>query len=182
MTDGGSGPQGGVSLSLECAECGYRLTGSASRAASFCPGCGHTLADHGAAPAPDGTSALRVLVVEDSTGLRRLVSGFARKQGHEVFEAHNGEEALRWMADEVPDLLITDHHMPEMTGMELLERMRADPRLRDVRSVMLSRESDAAFIRRAKALKVVDFIHKDHFYDPGDLEARLTPVLERYAG
>lgn len=120
-----------------------------------------------------------MLVADDSVSMRRLVSGIVRGFGLEVVEARNGTEALQQMATALPALVITDYHMPGMNGIELLRRMRQDPELKDVDVVMLSRETGSSIIRQAKSLGVRDFLHKDDFYDPADLRARLSRFLQQ---
>jgi len=77
------------------------------------------------APA-DQTHRETILVVEDEAGIRALVRKILRRQGYEVLEASNGDEALI-VCREHPgtlDLLITDVMMPQMGGRELVDRMR----------------------------------------------------------
>lgn len=64
----------------------------------------------------------RILVVEDDIELADLIKLIASESGHSVDTAHSGQEALALMAISQYDLLITDYHMPEMTGMELIQK------------------------------------------------------------
>lgn len=65
----------------------------------------------------------RVLVVEDNDSIRRLVVTLLRREGYEVVEAGNGEQALQSPCEAV-ELLVTDFAMPGMTGVELAEKLR----------------------------------------------------------
>jgi two-component system cell cycle sensor histidine kinase/response regulator CckA len=79
------------------------------------------------APAPSRRGGETVLVVEDEPGIRALMRKILQKQGYEVLEARNGEEALA-LAEErsAPiDLLLADVEMPEMSGFELATRLKA---------------------------------------------------------
>jgi two-component system NtrC family response regulator len=67
----------------------------------------------------------RILVVDDEPAQRELVSGFLRKQGFEVTPAPGGRAALARFTHEPFDLVLTDQRMPEMSGLELLEAVRA---------------------------------------------------------
>lgn len=67
----------------------------------------------------------RVMVVEDDVGIRRVVTLWLTRHGHEVCEARNGREALESFAAFRPDVLITDVNMPEMDGLALIERIGA---------------------------------------------------------
>jgi PAS domain S-box-containing protein len=77
------------------------------------------------APAEE-THPETILVVEDEAGIRALVRKILRRQGYEVLEASNGDEALVVCRDHAGtlDLLITDVMMPQMGGRELVDRMR----------------------------------------------------------
>ncbi|HEY6391564.1 MAG TPA: response regulator [Bryobacteraceae bacterium] len=82
-----------------------------------------------AAPA-DAPRAETILVVEDEAGIRALVRKILRRQGYEVLEASNGDEALIVCREHTGtlDLLITDVMMPQMGGRELVDRMREQSR------------------------------------------------------
>lgn len=81
-----------------------------------------------APPAPEQPAPLAtILVVEDEAGIRALVRKILRRQGYEVLEAANGEEALALCREtgRQIDLLITDVLMPQMGGRELVERLQS---------------------------------------------------------
>ena len=78
-------------------------------------------------PAPEPPAPLAtILVVEDEAGIRALVRKILRRQGYEVLEAANGEDALALCREHGPrvELLITDVLMPQMGGRELVERLQ----------------------------------------------------------
>ena len=69
---------------------------------------------------------MKILVVDDSRAMRRIVSRTIRQAGftgHEILEAENGKEALEIVKAENPDLILSDWYMPEMTGIELLSAL-----------------------------------------------------------
>jgi len=82
-----------------------------------------------AAPEPEAPLAT-ILVVEDEAGIRALVRKILRRQGYEVLEAANGQDALALCKEHTGpiDLLITDVLMPQMGGRELVEGLRAQGR------------------------------------------------------
>ncbi|WP_129339372.1 response regulator [Cellulomonas endophytica] len=71
---------------------------------------------------------MRVLVADDSRVMRQIVVRTLRQAGYDwqVREAANGAEALEAVREDEPDVVLSDWNMPEMTGIELLRRLRAE--------------------------------------------------------
>jgi DNA-binding NtrC family response regulator len=67
----------------------------------------------------------RILVVDDEPSQRELVGGFLRKHGFDVVEAGRGREAIARFQQEAFDLVLTDQRMPDLSGLEVLEAVRA---------------------------------------------------------
>jgi DNA-binding response OmpR family regulator len=65
-----------------------------------------------------------ILVVDDEDAIRGLINITLTNVGYSVLEAHNGKVASRLLAQDVPDLLITDLLMPEKEGIELIQEVR----------------------------------------------------------
>jgi two-component system, chemotaxis family, chemotaxis protein CheY len=70
---------------------------------------------------------MKIMIVDDSTAMRMIVKRTLRQagfEGHEISEADDGAKALAAMQVSVPDLVLSDWNMPNMTGLELLEALR----------------------------------------------------------
>jgi twitching motility two-component system response regulator PilH len=65
----------------------------------------------------------KILVVDDSWLIRKVVGGYLRKEGHEVVEGENGRQCLDLAETQKPDLVVLDLLMPELGGMEVLEAL-----------------------------------------------------------
>ena len=101
-------------------------------------------------PTPDSpTAPPTVLLVEDHTDSREMYAEFLRMQ-FTVVEAADGVNALEVMAETCPDVVVTDLTLPRMDGFELLKRMKADARLKDVPVIALSGFSGADHEERAR--------------------------------
>lgn len=83
-----------------------------------------------------------VLVVDDIAEMRALIAKSVRRLGFKVITAENGEEALSVAKEAKPDLIITDWMMPVMSGLELVEKLKEDPELVSIPTVMLTAKSD----------------------------------------
>jgi CheY-like chemotaxis protein len=70
----------------------------------------------------------RILVVDDDPPVRLMFRLIFESDGYQVSEARNGVAALILIKDSLPDLVVTDMVMPQMSGQELIERLRSDDR------------------------------------------------------
>ena len=70
---------------------------------------------------------MKVLIVDDEPGLRRLISAGLTVRGYEAIEASNGQEALVAISEGRPDVVLLDMAMPVMTGCEMLAILRRRP-------------------------------------------------------
>lgn len=134
-------PDGSILLVLEAAgliERARRLgSGDSSLASAADGGSGSEGTEEGA------PRAATILVVDDALTIRELQRSIFEHAGYRVLVANNGEEALTRMADERPDLVLTDVQMPRMDGFELTEAIRRQPGLASVPVIILtSRGSD----------------------------------------
>ena len=90
----------------------------------------------------------RVLVVDDSTSDRALLTTVLARAGHEVIEASEGKSALALASAERPDLLITDLLLPVMDGYELVRRVRSTPGIERLRTIVMSAHYDVDELTR----------------------------------
>jgi PAS domain S-box-containing protein len=86
----------------------------------------------------------RILVVDDEPGILRLISEMLRVHGYEVLEASSGRRGLQMARQLRPDLLLLDAVMPDLNGIEVCRRIKADPLLADVFVVLVSGEATSA--------------------------------------
>ena len=79
-----------------------------------------------------------ILVADDESHILNVVSLKLRNAGFRVLTAHDGQEALDVAQQERPDLIITDYHMPLLSGLELCRRLKQDPATRGIPAIMLT--------------------------------------------
>ncbi len=74
----------------------------------------------------------RILVVEDNDRNRRLLKILLRSRGYEVIEAVTGEEAMKYLRDHKPDLILMDIQLPNVDGLDLTKNIKSNPKTADI--------------------------------------------------
>jgi CheY-like chemotaxis protein len=82
-----------------------------------------------------------VLVVDDNEDNTRIISTILRKHGYEVQVARDGASALKALEESRPDVILLDVMMPEMDGLEVLNRVKANPQLATVPVILVTAKS-----------------------------------------
>jgi len=79
-----------------------------------------------------------ILVADDESHILHVVSLKLKNAGYRVLTARDGQEALEMAQQEKPDLLITDYHMPQLSGIELCRKLKQDPATSNIPAIMLT--------------------------------------------
>lgn len=104
---------------------------------------------------------MKVLVVDDFSTMRRIVKNIIKQLGFSnVEEAEDGAQALAKLKADKFDFVISDWNMPNMTGLELLQAVRADASLKDIRFLMVTAEAEKDKIVAAVQSGVNSYILK----------------------
>jgi CheY-like chemotaxis protein len=122
----------------------------------------------------------RVLVVDDSPTIRKVVSAILDEEGYEAVTAEDGEDALARLRREPVDLVLTDFVMPRMNGYQLCRELRADEALRELPVVLMSAKGDKLRGHFAQQTGAIDAITKP--FDPLALVAVIENALARKRG
>ena len=129
-----------------------------------------------AAPADYATlQGVDILVAEDSPTQAMKLLYVLEQQGCRATHAQNGRKALASLATHVPTLVITDVNMPEMDGFELCQRIKSDPKLKEVPVILLTSLSSPQDIIRGLECGADNFVVKP--YETDFLLSRLVTVL-----
>lgn len=106
-------------------------------------------------------TGLHALVVEDSPPMRKMiVFALSRLREITVVEADDGVDALRQMANQKFDIVITDINMPILDGLKLVKRLRADETYKDVPIIIITTEGAEEDRQRALALGANAYVTK----------------------
>jgi two-component system, OmpR family, alkaline phosphatase synthesis response regulator PhoP len=120
-----------------------------------------------------------ILVADDETHILHVVSLKLRNAGYRVITARDGQEALEMAQQEKPDLVITDYHMPHLSGLELCQRLKQDPATSAIPAIMLTARGyqlDPADTEQSGILRMLS-----KPFSPRQLLITVNEVLERAA-
>jgi two-component system response regulator PilR (NtrC family) len=117
----------------------------------------------------------KLLIVEDDVGLRDTLGAFLSRVGFEVASAHDGREALELLDKEVPDLVLTDIHMPDLDGLTLLAEVKA--RYPETIVIMMTAFSSIDSAVEAMRLGAEDYLSKP--LQLADVQMSIERALER---
>ena len=103
---------------------------------------------------------MRALVVDDSSTMRKILKSILVGAGFEVGEAKGGPEALDWLKQNCAEVALFDWNMPEMSGLELLEKVRAERSSGDLKIMMVTTESEQTEVERALQAGADEYVMK----------------------
>jgi CheY-like chemotaxis protein/phosphoribosyl 1,2-cyclic phosphodiesterase len=129
------------------------------------------------APTTAVASGARILIVDDSTVVRRITMRALANDGYVLTEATNGREALELIRRDAPDLVILDLVMPELDGLGVLKALRANPTTVFLPVLILTSETDEGSLRAGFDVGATDYLTKP-FSNP-QLSARVLACLAR---
>ena len=125
----------------------------------------------------------KFLITEDLHTIRTLIKEFLKRLGYDqMAEADNGLMAWNKLeeahaAGEPFQFMISDWNMPEMTGLELLKKCRGDDRFKDLPILMVTIESEKAYVLKAVTMGVDDFVVKP--FSEKTLESKIANIFQR---
>jgi CheY-like chemotaxis protein len=119
----------------------------------------------------------RVLLVEDDQFLRRACEKSLARDGLTVLTAADGEEALRAVQAQAPDLILLDVLMPRLTGIEVLRILRSDERTRAIPVIVLTNSSKDTDVREVESLGAAGYLVKANL-SLKELGHKVKEVLE----
>ena len=119
----------------------------------------------------------RVLVAEDNEPIRNLLCDYLRTQGHEAVPVRDGAEALSMIESRPFDLILTDIEMPRTNGFQVIERLKGNPRLRDIPVIVISGHGELDGIAHCIKMGAEDYLPKP--FNQVILKARVDACLEK---
>lgn len=119
----------------------------------------------------------KIVLAEDESQIAKLVEFKLKKEGYQVTWKKNGEEALKAIKEEKPDLILLDVMMPVMDGYEVLRQVKEDEQLRDIPVIMLTARAQERDVVKGIGSGAEDYITKP--FHPAELLVRVKKILAR---
>ncbi len=92
----------------------------------------------------------QILIADDSQSIREILTFSLERAGYQVLTASDGLEALRFFDGRPIDLLLTDYHMPNINGLELIEKVRRIDSYKHLPILVLTTEKQSDIVREAR--------------------------------
>jgi two-component system phosphate regulon response regulator PhoB len=118
-------------------------------------------------------------VVEDEPGIQQVLKFNLSQHGHDVLVADDAEGALQLLRSALPDLILLDWMLPGQSGIDLIQRIRGDGRLKGIPIIMLTARAEERDKVQGLDTGADDYITKP--FSPRELMARIKAVLRRRA-
>jgi DNA-binding response OmpR family regulator len=121
--------------------------------------------------------ANKILVIEEDKFLRELIVKKLVKEGYETVEAIDGEEGIKKIKSEKPELILLDLILPGIDGFEVLSKMKEDTTVSSIPVIILSNLGQKEDVEKGLKLGAVDYLIKAHF-TPGEIIEKIRANLK----
>lgn len=121
----------------------------------------------------------RILVVEDEDNIAIALDYLLGRDGHQHSRMASGAGAVQTIREECPDLVLLDVMLPDVSGYQIVQDVRADPDLANVRVLLMTARGSVVERRKGLALGADGFIAKP--FELAELRAEMTRLLEQPA-
>ncbi len=119
---------------------------------------------------------IKILVVDDAPMIRRILKNVLKEMGFtNIDEAEDGQVALQKLRSGKYDFVITDWNMPNLTGIELVQEIRKDPKLKDIPVMMVTAEAKKENIILALKSGVNNYIVKP--FTPENVKSKIEAIF-----
>lgn len=120
-------------------------------------------------------SKKQVLLIEEDPTLAEITAFRLELLGHSVSTLHSGEDGLKWLVDQIPELIIIGHFLPGIDGMELLNRISNDVRTSEIPTILLSPNSELDDVQKAFNAGADEYLVTP--FDPQTLEQKIHRLV-----
>lgn len=119
----------------------------------------------------------KILIIEDDKFLRELITQKLVKEDFEISEAVDGEEGIKKIKEEKPDLVLLDLILPGIDGFEVLSRMKKELTSASIPVIILSNLGQKDDVEKGLKMGAIDYLIKAHF-TPGEIIDKIKAALK----
>lgn len=123
--------------------------------------------------------ANKILIIEDEEIILDLLQKKLTQEGYSISVAKDGEEGIRAMREDKPDLILLDIVMPKMGGFEVMEEMQKDNSLKDIPIIVVSNSGQPVELDKAQELGAKDWLIKTEF-DPQEVVDKVKKWIRQF--
>lgn len=121
--------------------------------------------------------SVNILIVDDESDVREMLAFTLKRQSFNVVTAQDSQSALKTLGEILPDLILLDWMLPDISGVDLCRRLKADERYEDIPIIMLTARGEEDDKIRGLDAGADDYITKP--FSPRELGARINAVMRR---
>ena len=120
----------------------------------------------------------KIMIVEDDSFVMDIYQTKLSQEGYTVLPAENGAQAIKELEKEIPDLVLLDIIMPYVDGLQVLKKMKADEKLKNVPVILLTNLSQKENINEGLGLGAEDYLIKSHF-TPSEVLEKIKKYIKK---
>ena len=118
-----------------------------------------------------------LFIAEDETSIVSLLKYNLEKEGHKISSSENGEEALKLIKEKIPDLVLMDWMLPDLSGVEICKQLKKNKKFSDIPIIMLTAKGEEEDKLKAFDTGADDYVTKP--FSQKELNARIKSLLRR---
>ncbi len=122
----------------------------------------------------------KILSIDDSPTVQRLIDMILSSQGYEVVQASDGEEGIAKARTENPAVILVDFVMPKMNGFQVCKTLKEEPAFRDTPIILVTSKGDKVGTKFVDVLGITEYFTKP--FQPEELLAKIREVIDRKGG
>ena len=119
----------------------------------------------------------KIIIVEDEEDIREIIQYTLNREGYKAFSVGNGQDALQMIRETIPDLVLLDLMLPDLSGIDICRHLKSNLETEDIRIVMVTAKGTEADIVLGLSLGADDYVTKP--FSPRELLERVKAVLRR---
>lgn len=120
--------------------------------------------------------AKKILIIDDEIDVMKMLVYRLRAKGFEIYTAVNGESGVNLAKEKIPDLIVLDYRLPDISAVEVSQKLKQEEALKQIPIILITASVDGIELK-AKECQAVDFLAKP--IDPQDLYEKVEKFISK---